>query len=175
LGACSGFGECTARHLAAKGAKVVLTARSVPAMEKIVEEIKEAGGEAACCKLDLTKDEDHVAAFAFAKETYGPVQFLFCNGGTAGVEVNGMKPLHEMTPDEIRVTTDANYFAVLLGFRYAYDHFKEAGGGAIVINASYTASMSTAVLALFKSPGGGGSGGICAFDSGPPFRSPSPL
>ena len=164
---CSGFGECTARHLAAKGAKVVLTARSVPAMEKIVEEIKEAGGEAACCKLDLTKDEDHVAAFAFAKETYGPVEFLFCNGGTAGVEVNGMKPLHEMTPDEMRITTDANYFAVLLGFRYAYDHFKEAGGGAIVINASYTASMSTAVLALFKSPGGGGSGGICAFDSPP--------
>ncbi len=87
--------------------------------------------------------------------------------------VNGMKPLHEMTPDEIRVTTDANYFAVLLGFRYAYDHFKEAGGGAIVINASYTASMSTAVLALFKSPGGGGSGGICAFGSAP-LRSPQP-
>ena len=59
--------------------------------------------------------------------------------------------------------------AVLLGFRYAYDHFKEAGGGAIVINASYTASMSTAVLALFKSPGGGGSGGICAFGSAPPI------
>ncbi len=147
----------------------MLTARSVPAMEKIVAEIKEAGGEAACCKLDLTKEEDHIKAFAFAKETYGPVEFLFCNGGTAGVEVNGMKPLHEMTPDEIRVTTDANYFAVLLGFRYAYDHFKEAGGGAIVINASYTASMSTAVLALFKSPGGGGSGGICAFGSAPPI------
>ena len=94
-------------------------------------------------------------------------------GGTAGVEVNGMKPLHEMTPDEIRVTTDCNYMAVLLGFRYAYDHFKEAGGGAIVINASYTASMSTAVLALFKSPGGGGSGGICAFGSAP-LRSPQP-
>ena len=136
LGACSGFGECTARHLAAKGAKVVLTARSVPAMEKIVAEIKEAGGEAACCKLDLTKDEDHVAAFAFAKETYGPVEFLFCNGGTAGMEDNGLKPLHEMTGDDIRVVTDCNYMAVLLGFRYAYDHFKEAGGGAIVINAS---------------------------------------
>ena len=105
-------------------------------MEKIVEEIKEAGGEAACCKLDLTKEEDHIAAFAFAKETYGPVEFIFMNGGTAGMEDNGLKPLHEMTGDDIRVVTDCNYMAVLLGFRYAYDHFKEAGGGCIVINAS---------------------------------------
>lgn len=132
----AGFGEMTARHLAAKGAKVVLTARSVPAMEKIVAEIKEAGGEAACCKLDLTVEEDHIKAFAFAKETYGPVEFIFMNGGTAGLEDNGLKPLHEMNGAEIRVTTDANYVAVLLGFRYAYDHFKEAGGGCIVINAS---------------------------------------
>jgi hypothetical protein len=33
--------------------------------------IRAAGGEAAVCKLDGTVEEDHAAAFAFAKETYG--------------------------------------------------------------------------------------------------------
>ena len=35
------------RHLASVGCRVVLAARSMPAMEKIVAEIKAAGGEAA--------------------------------------------------------------------------------------------------------------------------------
>ena len=85
-GASRGFGEMTARQLAAAGVKVVLTARGVPAMQTIVDEIKAAGGEAACCKLDVTIEADHKAAFEFAKKKFGPVSCVFANSGTAGVE-----------------------------------------------------------------------------------------
>lgn len=60
---------------------------------------------------------------------------------------------------ELSQTIDyVNYKGVMLNFRYAYDHFKENGGGAFVINASYTASMTSATHKMFANPpeqGGG--------------------
>lgn len=45
-GASSGIGEATALLLAEKGAKVVLAARRVEKLEKIVQTIKASSGEA---------------------------------------------------------------------------------------------------------------------------------
>ena len=74
-----------------RGAKVVLTARSVPAMEKSWRRSRRQAARPRAA-LNLTVEEDHIKAFAFAKETYGPVEFIFMNGGTAGLEDNGLKP-----------------------------------------------------------------------------------
>ena len=45
-GASSGIGEACARRLAADGVKTVLVARRATKLQKIVEEIRAAGGEA---------------------------------------------------------------------------------------------------------------------------------
>ena len=45
-GASSGLGEATARHLAARGAAVVLGARRTDKLERIAVEIRAAGGRA---------------------------------------------------------------------------------------------------------------------------------
>ena len=45
-GASSGIGEASARTLAAKGHKVVLGARRTERLEKIVADIRQAGGTA---------------------------------------------------------------------------------------------------------------------------------
>lgn len=40
------------------------------------------------CKLDAKVEEDHAAAFAFAKETYGqPVYAAYANAGVAPLDV----------------------------------------------------------------------------------------
>lgn len=45
-GASSGIGEATARQLAAAGMKIVAGARRTERLQKLVEEIRAAGGEA---------------------------------------------------------------------------------------------------------------------------------
>ncbi len=64
-GASRGIGAATAEVLAARGAHVVLTARSAEALEAVEERIHAAGGSATIAPLDLT-DGDSIARLATA-------------------------------------------------------------------------------------------------------------
>jgi NAD(P)-dependent dehydrogenase (short-subunit alcohol dehydrogenase family) len=64
-GASRGIGAATAKTLAAGGAHVVLTARSAGDLEKVEQEIFDAGGAATIAPLDLT-DGDSIARLAAA-------------------------------------------------------------------------------------------------------------
>lgn len=54
-GASRGIGAATARALAAAGAHVVLTARDAARLERVEDEIHQAGGTATIAPLDLTE------------------------------------------------------------------------------------------------------------------------
>ena len=64
-GASRGIGAATAEALAARGAHVVMTARTVDALEAVEERIHQAGGSATIAPLDLT-DGDSIARLASA-------------------------------------------------------------------------------------------------------------
>ncbi|MGV3478905.1 MAG: SDR family NAD(P)-dependent oxidoreductase [Sphingobium sp.] len=64
-GASRGIGAATAEALAARGAHVVLTARTADALEAVEERIHAAGGSATIAPLDLT-DGDSIARLASA-------------------------------------------------------------------------------------------------------------
>ncbi len=49
-GASSGIGRCTVQHLAAKGARVLVTARRGDALEELVTEIEQQGGRQWRCR-----------------------------------------------------------------------------------------------------------------------------
>ena len=86
-GASRGIGEEIARLFAAEGAKVVCAARTLRegehplpgSLEHTVNEIKEAGGEAAAVPADISKVEDCEALVQAARDTYGPVDVLVNN------------------------------------------------------------------------------------------------
>ena len=64
-GASRGIGAATARALAAEGAHVVLTARSVKDLETVEEAIHDAGGTATIAPMDLA-ESDSIARLANA-------------------------------------------------------------------------------------------------------------
>lgn len=64
-GASRGIGAATAEALAARGAHVVLTARTAEALEEVEERIHATGGSATIAPLDLT-DGDSIARLATA-------------------------------------------------------------------------------------------------------------
>ncbi len=64
-GASRGIGAATARALAARGAHVILTARTAKDLEGVEDAIFEAGGTATIAPLDLT-DGDSIARLAAA-------------------------------------------------------------------------------------------------------------
>ncbi|MEL7060505.1 MAG: glucose 1-dehydrogenase [Acidobacteriota bacterium] len=81
-GASRGIGAAGAKALAAHGARVVVAARKLPALEEVVTEIEQAGGEAralTCHTGDPEQIEQLVEATA---EAFGPVDILVNNAAT---------------------------------------------------------------------------------------------
>ncbi|RME80431.1 MAG: 3-oxoacyl-ACP reductase FabG [Caldilineae bacterium] len=80
-GTTKGIGVAIAKEFAREGAKVVGTGRSVDLGEKVVEEIRAAGGDAIFVRCDVSKkaDIDHVIERTL--ETYGTVDIVVNNAG----------------------------------------------------------------------------------------------
>ena len=74
-GASSGLGESTARHLASKGAHVVLGARREDRLKTIADEINAAGnGKAAYITTDVTSKSDVQALVDKAVSEFGKIE-----------------------------------------------------------------------------------------------------
>jgi NAD(P)-dependent dehydrogenase (short-subunit alcohol dehydrogenase family) len=83
-GAGRGIGAATAEALAARGAHVVLTARSADELEQVEERIFGAGGSATIAPLDLT-ETDSIARLATAvSERWGRLDMLVLNAARLG-------------------------------------------------------------------------------------------
>ncbi|MNS12858.1 putative oxidoreductase [compost metagenome] len=108
-GASSGMGAAAARHLAAKGAAVVLGARRSDRIDALVAEIIESGGKAVAVATDVTKREDLQRLVGAAVET-GRIDVLINNAG-----VMPLSPLERVKVDEWDQMIDVNLKGVLYG------------------------------------------------------------
>jgi NAD(P)-dependent dehydrogenase (short-subunit alcohol dehydrogenase family) len=94
-GATGGFGRAAAKGLAAAGAKVMVTARTVSALEKLVKEIREEGGQAAFSPGDPVKFEDVKRVVKNTVDTFGGIDILVTAAG-----INKVKPIIEQPVEE---------------------------------------------------------------------------
>jgi NADP-dependent 3-hydroxy acid dehydrogenase YdfG len=85
-GASSGIGEATAKRLAAEGAAVAVAARRFDRLERLVEEIDDAGGRALAIESDIT---DRVQAEALVERTVKELGRLDTVVNNAGVMLLG--------------------------------------------------------------------------------------
>ena len=130
-GASSGIGEACARLLAEKGAHLLLGARRSERLERLVGEIREAGGSAEYRHLDVTSREDVQAFVDFAVARFGRVDVLINNAG-----VMPLSPLDALKVDEWDRMIDVNIRGVLHGIAAALPLMQAQRSGQFVNVAS---------------------------------------
>lgn len=126
-GASSGIGEATARMLAKDGAKIVAVARRKSRLDKLVDDIKAAGGQAVAVEADVTSAEDMQRAAQIAKDTYGRLDVWVNNAGVMPLAPVAMNRLEEWN-----WMVDVNVKGVLNGLAAAQPLMREQGGGQFV-------------------------------------------
>ncbi|MEV8045934.1 SDR family oxidoreductase [Streptomyces griseoluteus] len=147
-GASGGIGEATARLLARRGAAVVLAARRGERIDAIARDMREEGGRAATCVVDVTKAEDLRRLVSRTVDRYGRIDVLVNNAGVAPIS-----PLAALDTEGWSAMIDVNLRGMLNGVAAALPVFREQGSGhlvSIVSVAGLTVSPSMAVYAATK-------------------------
>jgi len=130
-GARRGMGRTHALALAKAGAKVVVSDISQEDCQKVVEEIKKAGGEAIAVKCDVTKKEEADEMVEKAIEKFGKVDILVNNAG-----ICQFKPFFELTEEEWDRTLDINLKGYFLCAQAAAKEMAKQKSGVIINIAS---------------------------------------
>ena len=127
-GASRGIGRAIALRLAREGARTVLCARDTNLLNRAVQEIGAAGGEAASIALDLREPDAPAKLAAFAALTFGGIHIVVNNAGAT------RRGEFTELPDEAFVDGFALKFlgAVRLT-RAAWPHLKAASGSLVNI------------------------------------------
>ncbi len=123
-GASSGLGEATARHLAARGAKLVLAARRLDRLQALVAEITAAGGQAIAVQTDVTVKADADAMISAGVEAFGRIDVLVNNAGYMAIA-----PMSAAKTDEWDKMIDINIKGLLYGVAAALPVFEAQGAG----------------------------------------------
>jgi retinol dehydrogenase-12 len=144
-GAARGLGLLTARKLATRGYRVVLTARDVKAGQAAVAEIRTAvkGAQLECLELD-TSSLQSVRAFVEAFQALGlPLHLLVNNAG-----IMSMKQQPEFSVDGFEITMATNAVGPFLLTHLLLPDLRRAAPSRIVIVAS-----SMHIAGVGKGPG----------------------
>lgn len=126
-GGARGQGAAEARLFVKEGAKVVFGDILDEEGKRVEAEIQEMGGEAVYLHLDVTREEDWIAAVETSVNTYGRLNVLVNN---AGVVVWGT--LEDTTVEEWDWVMEVNAKGVFLGTKAAIPAMRRVGGGSII-------------------------------------------
>ena len=136
-GASRGIGAATAEALAAAGARVVLAARNVEALEAVAQAIRETGADGRAVPTDVASPENVEALFA-AVDRMGPLAALVC----AAAELTS-SPFEETTSEIWERTLAVNLTGSFLCCRAAFRAMHAGGEGRIVTIASLSGVYAT--------------------------------
>jgi 3-oxoacyl-[acyl-carrier protein] reductase len=130
-GGSRGIGAAIAKRLAADGAKLAITyTKGADAAASVVKEIERAGGKAIAIQADAADARAVKAAVDRTFETFGRLDVLVNNAGTAIP-----KPFEEATLEEMDRVLDINVRGVYVATQAALKHMK-SGGRVIMIGSA---------------------------------------
>jgi short-subunit dehydrogenase len=135
-GASSGIGLATAAAAGARGARLVLAARSEAVLEGIVRMLSEYGIEAVHCVADVADraQVDRIAVLAI--ERFGRIDTWVNN---AGVTIYGQ--LEEVAEEDARRLFDINFWGVVNGSLAALPYLRRRGGALVNVGSELSQSV----------------------------------
>ena len=148
-GGSRGIGAGIARRLAAEGARVALTySKGADAAEAVVQTIEASGGKAVAIQADATDAIAVRAAVDKTVSTFGRLDVLVNNAGTAIP-----KPFEEATLEELDQVIDLNLRGVFVATQAALKHLPD-GGRIIMIGSCVGERNFTPGLAAYAATKG---------------------
>jgi 3-oxoacyl-[acyl-carrier protein] reductase len=148
-GASRGIGAAIAKRLAADGAGLAITyTKGADAAATVVKEIERAGGKAIAIQADATDAKAVQAAVEKTVATFGRLDVLVNNAGTAIP-----KPFEETTLEEMDYMIDLNLRGVFVATQAALKHMKD-GGRIITIGSCVGERLMTPGLVAYAATKG---------------------
>jgi NADP-dependent 3-hydroxy acid dehydrogenase YdfG len=130
-GASAGIGYASALVLGGEGANLVLVARRVERLEKLVKAVEKAGGNAVYVVGDASKEETAQKAVGEAVKKWGRLDILINNVG-----IGIYKNLVDTTPEEYDRMMDTNMRSTFLFTRHAVPVMVQQKSGTVLMISS---------------------------------------
>lgn len=143
-GASSGIGDATARHLAERGAIVILGARRSDRLEMLAASIASKGGKASYLVTDVRRREDVARLVELATDRYGKLDVMINNAGIAPIS-----RLDDLRIDDWDDMIDVNVKGVLYGIAAALPVFRRQGYGHFVNTLSTAGIKIVPTMAVY--------------------------
>lgn len=144
-GASKGIGRSIAEHLAAFGARVVVSSRKLEPCQQVAQGIRDNGGEATAISCNVSRKEEVAAVVAQTHEVYGPVDVMVCNAA-----VNPYYgPLPEITDEAWHKIMDSNVLSALWFGQQVLPDMIGQGGGSFIVTSSIGSLKGTPVIGAY--------------------------
>ena len=145
-GSTKGIGLSIAEHMAAMGAKVVVSSRKADVCDEKAAAIGAAGGEAIAVPCNISSKSDCENLVAKTLETWGRIDSFVCNAA-----VNPVYGPLETLPDEAfdKVMT-SNVQSAIWFANLAMPEIAKQGGGSFIIVSSIGGLKGSSTLGLYS-------------------------
>ena len=126
-GSTGGMGEGIARRLASEGASVVISGRRAEPGERVAEELRQAGSQAAFVRADVSSEDDCIHLIQSAIDHFGRLDILVNNAAITPVE-----PVGTQSAELWDAVFAVNVRGAFLCCREAIPLMRQQGGGRII-------------------------------------------
>jgi NAD(P)-dependent dehydrogenase (short-subunit alcohol dehydrogenase family) len=138
-GAGSGVGRASALLFAKEGAKVVCADLDADAAKETAQLVGQAGGTAVPFSVDVSKENEVMAAIGAVAEHFGRLDVVFNNVGIPTPRL-GMA-FEEHTAADFERLFAVNVGGAFYGCKHALIRFKEQGSGGSIVNTGSVAGL----------------------------------
>lgn len=126
-GKLMGFGGAAGRLFALEGAKVVITDVNDDDGERTAAEIRQKGGDAVFCHLDVTDESQWITAVDAAVSRYGQLNVLVNNAGSSA-----RYTIEDTSIDTWDAQMNVHAKGTFLGTKHVIPAMRNSGGGSII-------------------------------------------